>query len=211
MEELTCSLITLQCRVTKMCEIIAIIEPSQEIVAVVEAVTVEVASLNEIELLKIYEQAKEDYYHGKTTQSQPTNNGQSFAYAVGQDIAALKAAVENLTHNQQEDDKQSQLLKVVIPATIGKYTETFTQVEVPLPEEFRNAICIEYFEQDDGSSVTLLNTEKTLFKPIGDVEQVYYIKKLMGLEEFKSADVKVATISQEALAKINQEIEAKRQ
>ncbi|MDH3000756.1 hypothetical protein A1D23_10080 [Chelonobacter oris] len=147
----------------------------------------------------------------KTTQSQPTNNGQSFAYAVGQDIAALKAKVENLTHNQQEDDKQSQLLKVVIPATIGKYTETFTQVEVPLPEEFRNAICIEYFEQDDGSSVTLLNTEKTLSKPIGDVEQVYYIKKLMGLEEFKSADVKVATISQEALAKINQEIEVKRQ
>lgn len=147
-----------------MCEIIAIIEPPQEIVAVVEAVTVEVASLNEIELL----QAK-------------------------------------------EDDKQSQLLKVVIPATLGKYTETFTQVEVPLPEEFRNAICIEYFEQDDGSSVTLLNTEKTLYKPIGDVEQVYYIKKLMGLEEFKSADVKVATISQEALAKINQEIEAKRQ
>ena len=147
----------------------------------------------------------------KTTQSQPTNNDQSFAYVVGQDIAALKANVENLTHNQQEDDKQSQLLKVVIPATIGKYTETFTQVEVPLPEAFRNAICIEYFEQDGGSSVTLLNTEKTLSKPIGDVEQVYYIKKLMGLEEFKSADVKVATISQEALAKINQEIEAKRQ
>lgn len=48
-----------------MCEIIAIIDPPQEIVAVVEAVTVEVASLNEIELLKIYEQAKEDYYHGK--------------------------------------------------------------------------------------------------------------------------------------------------
>lgn len=193
-----------------MCEIIAIIEPPQEIVAVVEAVTVEVASLNEIELLKIYEQAKEDYYHGKNN-TITTNNGQSFAYAVGQDIAALKAEVENLTHNQQEDDKQSQLLKVVIPATIGKYTETFTQVEVPLPEEFRNAICIEYFEQDDGSSVTLLNTEKTLSKPIGDVEQVYYIQKLMGLEEFKSADVKVATISQEALAKINQEIEAKRQ
>ena len=147
----------------------------------------------------------------KTTQSQPTNNDQSFAYAVGQDIAALKAEVKNLTHNQQEDDKQSQLLKVVIPATIGKYTETFTQVEVPLPKEFRNAICIEYFEYDGGSSVTLLNTEKTLSKPIGDVEQVYYIKKLMGLEEFKSADVKVATISQEALAKINQEIEAKRQ
>ena len=139
------------------------------------------------------------------------NNDQSFAYIVGQDIAVLKIAVENLTHNQQEDDKQSQLLKVVIPATIGKYTETFTQVEVPLPEEFRNAICIEYFEQDSGSSVTLLNTEKTLSKLIGDVEQVYYIKKLMGLEEFKSADVKVATISQEALAKINQEIEAKRQ
>lgn len=79
----------------------------------------------------------------KTTQTQPTNNDQSFAYAVGQDIAALKAAVEILTHNQQ--GKQSQVLKVVIPATIGKYTETFMQVEVPLPEEFRNAICIEYF------------------------------------------------------------------
>ena len=66
MGELTYSLITLQCQVTKMCEIIAIIEPPQEIVAVVEAVTVEVASLNEIELLKIYEQGKEDFYHGKT-------------------------------------------------------------------------------------------------------------------------------------------------
>ena len=147
----------------------------------------------------------------KPTQTQPTNNGQSFAYAVGQDIAALKAAVEILTHNPKEDDKQSQLLKVVIPATIGKYTETFMQVEVALPEEFRNAICIEYFEQDGGSSVSFLNTEKTLPKPIGDVEQVYYIKKLMGIDEFKSADVKVATISQEELAKINKEIEAKRQ
>ena len=66
MGELTYSLITLQCRVTKMCEIIAIIEPPQEIVAVVEAVAVEAASLNEIELLKIYEQGKKDYYHGKT-------------------------------------------------------------------------------------------------------------------------------------------------
>ena len=136
---------------------------------------------------------------------------QAFIYQLGKDIAALKAAVENLTHNQQEDDKQSQLLKVVIPATIGKYTETFTQVEVPLSEEFRNAICIEYFEYDGGSSVTLLNTEKTLSKPIVDVEQVYYIKKLMGLEAFKSADVKVATISQDELATISQEIEAKRQ
>ena len=67
MGELTCSLIILQCRVTKMSEIIAIIEPPQDIVAVVEAVTVEVASLNEIELLKIYEQGKEDFYHGKNT------------------------------------------------------------------------------------------------------------------------------------------------
>ena len=147
----------------------------------------------------------------KTTQTQPTNNDQSFAYAVGQDIAALKAAVDNLTHNQQEDDKQSQLLKVVIPATIGKYTETFMQVEVPLPEEFQNAICIEYFEADGASSVSLLATEKTLSKPTDDAEQVYYLKKLIGIDELKSASVKVATISQEALAKINQEIEAKRQ
>ena len=67
MGELTYSLITLQCQGTKMCEIIAIIEPPQEIVAVVEAVTVEVASLNEIELLKIYEQGKEDYSHDKNS------------------------------------------------------------------------------------------------------------------------------------------------
>lgn len=66
MGSLTYSLITRQCRVTKMCEIIAIIEPPQEIVAVVEAVAVEAASPNEIELLKIYEQGKKDYYHGKT-------------------------------------------------------------------------------------------------------------------------------------------------
>ncbi|WP_165819187.1 MULTISPECIES: hypothetical protein [Haemophilus] len=50
-----------------MCEIIAIIEPPQEIVAIVEAMTVEVASLNEIELLKIYEQGKEDYSHDKNS------------------------------------------------------------------------------------------------------------------------------------------------
>ena len=50
-----------------MCEIIAIIEPTQEIVEVVEAMTVEVASLNEIELLKIYEQGKEDYSHDKNS------------------------------------------------------------------------------------------------------------------------------------------------
>lgn len=47
-------------------EITAIIDPSREIVAVVEAVMTEGSSLNENELLKIYEQGKEDYYHGKT-------------------------------------------------------------------------------------------------------------------------------------------------
>ena len=56
-----------------MCEIIAIIEPPQEIVAVVEAVAVETSSLNDIELLKIYEQGKEDYYHGKTNTTNTTN------------------------------------------------------------------------------------------------------------------------------------------
>lgn len=50
-----------------MCEIIAIIEPPQEIVAVVEAVAVETSSLNDIELLKIYEQGKEDYSHDKNS------------------------------------------------------------------------------------------------------------------------------------------------
>lgn len=56
-----------------MCEIIAIIEPPQEIVAVVEAVAVETSSLNDIELLKIYEQGKEDYYHSKTNTTNTTN------------------------------------------------------------------------------------------------------------------------------------------
>lgn len=49
-----------------MNEITAIIDPPREIVAVVEAVMTEGSSLNENELLKIYEQGKEDYYHGKT-------------------------------------------------------------------------------------------------------------------------------------------------
>ena len=145
----------------------------------------------------------------KTAQTQPTNNDQSFAYAVGQDIAALKAAVESLTHNQQGE--QSQILKVVVPAVIGNHREHYMQVEIPLPEEFRNAICIEYSEAYGGTSVSVFNTERALLKPLDDVEQVYYLKKLMGIDEFKSADVKVATISQEELAKINQEIEAKRQ
>lgn len=48
-------------------EITAIIDPPREIVAVVEAVmTSSGSSLNENELLKIYQQGKEDYYHGKT-------------------------------------------------------------------------------------------------------------------------------------------------
>lgn len=47
-------------------EITAIIDPPREIVAVVEAVMTEGSSLNENELLKIYKQGKEDYYHGKT-------------------------------------------------------------------------------------------------------------------------------------------------
>lgn len=47
-------------------EITAIIDPPREIMAVVEAVMTEGSSLNENELLKIYEQGKEDYYHGKT-------------------------------------------------------------------------------------------------------------------------------------------------
>ena len=145
----------------------------------------------------------------KTTQTQPTNNGQSFAYAVGQDIAELKAKVEHLTHNQQGE--QSQILKVVVPAVIGKHSEHYMQVEVTLPEGFRNAICIEYSEAYGGTSVSVFNTERALLKSLDDVEQVYYLKKLMGIDEFKSADVKVATISQEELAKINQEIEAKRQ
>lgn len=47
-------------------EITAIIDPPREIVAVVEAVMTEGSSLNENELLKIYEEGKKDYYHGKT-------------------------------------------------------------------------------------------------------------------------------------------------
>lgn len=49
-------------------EITAIIDPPREIVAVVEAkaVMTEGSSLNENELLKIYEQGKEDYNNGKT-------------------------------------------------------------------------------------------------------------------------------------------------
>lgn len=47
-------------------EITAIIDPPREVVAVVEAVMTAGSSLNENELLKIYEQGKEDYYHGKT-------------------------------------------------------------------------------------------------------------------------------------------------
>ena len=56
-------------RMKKMCrdELIAIIEPPQEIEVVIEAVlSVETSSLNDIELLKIYQQGKEDYQNGKT-------------------------------------------------------------------------------------------------------------------------------------------------
>lgn len=52
-----------------MSEMIAIISPPQEIVAVVEAGTTSAGSSSlaayDAALLKIYNQAKEDYYHGK--------------------------------------------------------------------------------------------------------------------------------------------------
>lgn len=47
-------------------ELTCIIEPVEEIVAIIESVATESSSLNEDELLKIYQQGKEDYYHGKT-------------------------------------------------------------------------------------------------------------------------------------------------
>lgn len=53
-----------------MSEIIATIEQPQEIVAVVEAGTTSAGSSSlaayDAALLKIYNKAKEDYYHGKT-------------------------------------------------------------------------------------------------------------------------------------------------
>lgn len=47
-------------------ELTCIIEPVEEIVAIIESVATGGSSLNENELLKIYQQGKEDYYHGKT-------------------------------------------------------------------------------------------------------------------------------------------------
>ena len=47
-------------------ELACIIEPVKEIAAIIESVATEGSSLNENELLKIYQQGKEDYYHGKT-------------------------------------------------------------------------------------------------------------------------------------------------
>ena len=147
----------------------------------------------------------------KLTQNktQDKTQDQGFAYHLGKDIANLELSISELLKIKQGE--QSQILKVVVPASIGKYLEHSMQIEVSLPEEFRNAICIEYSEAYGGSSVSVFNTERALLKPLDDVEQVYYLKKLIGIEEFKSAEVKVATISQEELAKINQEIEAKRQ
>ncbi len=45
-------------------EVVAIIEPPQEIEVVIEKV--EIIKLDDVELLKIYQQGKEDYKNGKT-------------------------------------------------------------------------------------------------------------------------------------------------
>ena len=57
-----------------MSEMIATIEQPQEIVAVVEAGTTSSLAAYDAALLNIYNQAKEDYYHGKTNTNKTNTN-----------------------------------------------------------------------------------------------------------------------------------------
>lgn len=149
MGELTCSLIILQCRVTKMCEIIAIIEPPQEIVAVVETVMTAGSSLNENELLKIYEQGKEDYTNGKPT---PTKENQPFVYQLDQDVAKLGFEIEKLKN------KSVKAVRIVVPAMPEKYLAYDIKAVINLPPECQNAICI----KSQNGEVGLIETGETM-------------------------------------------------
>lgn len=134
----------------------------------------------------------------KTTQTQPTNNGQSFAYAVGQDIAALKAAVEILTHNQQGQGEKAKILKVVIPAARDQ-SEKGMNVIIPIPAEYQWAFCMEYQNFNGFHSISTTQLNETLTAQLIDVEQVIYYRKIMGVNEFNSTDIETVTISQDEL------------
>lgn len=140
----------------------------------------------------------------KTAQTQLTNNDQSFAYAVGQDIAALTAAVEILTHNQQgQSNKKAKILKIVLPA-VRDQSEYGMNIDIPIPAEYQWSFCVEHQVFNDYPSMGTVTLEKTLTKSLIDVEQVIYYRKIMDVNELNSPDIDTVTISQEKLPKRQQ-------
>lgn len=139
----------------------------------------------------------------KTAQTQPTNNDQSFAYAVGQDIAVLKVAVENLTHNQQGQSNKAKILKIVLPA-VRDQSEYGMSIDIPIPAEYQWSFCVEHQVFNDYPSMGTATLEKTLTKSLIDVEQVIYYRKIMDVNELNSPDIDTVTISQEKLPKRQQ-------
>ena len=135
----------------------------------------------------------------KTTQTQPTNNDQSFAYAVGQDIAAL----EILTHNQQDQGEKAKILKVVIPAARDQ-SEKGMNVIISIPAEYQWAFCMEYQNFNGFHSISTTQLNETLTMQLIEVEQVIYYRKIMGVNEFNSPDIDTVTINQEELPKLQQ-------
>lgn len=136
------------------------------------------------------------------SKTQPTND-QSFAYAVGQDIAALKAAVEILTHNQQSQSNKAKILKIVLPA-VRDQSEYGMNIDIPIPAEYQWSFCVEHQVFNNYPSMGTATLEKTLTKSLIDVEQVIYYRKIMDVNELNSPDIDTVTISQEELPKRQQ-------
>ena len=136
------------------------------------------------------------------SKTQPTND-QSFAYAVGQDIAALKAAVEILTHNQQSQSNKAKILKIVLPA-VRDQSEYGMNIDIPIPAEYQWSFCVEHQVFNNYPSMGTATLEKTLTKSLIDVEQVIYYRKIMDVNELHSPDIDTVTISQEELPKRQQ-------
>lgn len=136
------------------------------------------------------------------SKTQPTND-QSFAYAVGQDIAALKAAVEILTHNQQSQSNKAKILKIVLPA-VRDQSEYGMNIDIPIPAEYQWSFCVEHQVFSNYPSMGTATLEKTLTKSLIDVEQVIYYRKIMDVNELNSPDIDTVTISQEELPKRQQ-------
>ena len=132
----------------------------------------------------------------KTTQTQPTTNGQSFAYAVGQDIAALKAAVEEL-----KKGSELKTIKVTIPAKPEKYHNLTSPLEaiVEIPTVFKNSVCIIVDQDQNASLVYIADTFKYFTQ---EFEQVLHLTQLAKVDLLDASVAITGVFDQEQLKQI---------